>query len=41
MRYALMAVGAHPFLHAGEIITLRSLLDDAAPALEEWGKGLA
>ena len=40
LRYALMAVAAHHFLHAGEVITLRSLLGNPAGDCPNWGQNL-
>ena len=40
LRYALMAVASHHFLHAGEIMTLRSLLGNPAGDYPNWGQDL-
>jgi hypothetical protein len=35
-----MAVAAHHFLHAGEIIALRTRLGHRVPDMKDWGRGL-
>jgi hypothetical protein len=40
LRYALLAIAAHHFLHAGEIVTLRSLLGNPAGDYPQWGQSL-
>ena len=40
LRYALMRIAAHHFLHAGEIVTVRARLGHVAEELPEWGRSL-
>jgi hypothetical protein len=40
LRYALMAVAAHYFLHSGEVRALRSLTGHPVPDYPDWGRDL-
>jgi hypothetical protein len=40
LRYALMRIAAHHFIHVGEITTIRSRLGHAMGDGEEWGRAL-
>ena len=43
LSYALMRIAAHHFIHAGEIVTIRSRLghDTDSLACPDWGRPLA
>ncbi|TMF11112.1 MAG: DinB family protein [Chloroflexi bacterium] len=40
LRYALMRVAAHHFVHAGEIVTIRYLMGHPAEDFKDWGQAL-
>ena len=41
LRYALMRISAHHFVHVGEIVTIRSQLGHAVGEFPDWGRDLA
>ncbi|MGH2400837.1 MAG: DinB family protein, partial [bacterium] len=40
LRYALMRISAHHFVHVGEIVTIRSQLGHAVGDFPDWGRDL-
>ncbi len=40
LRYAVMRIAAHHFMHVGEILTIRSRLGHAIDDFPEWGRAL-
>ena len=40
LRYALMRIAAHHYIHMGEIVTIRSRLGHEIEDLPEWGRAL-
>ncbi|TMG01304.1 MAG: hypothetical protein E6I03_08920 [Chloroflexi bacterium] len=40
LRYALMRISAHHFVHVGEIVTIRSRLGHAVGDFPDWGRDL-
>jgi hypothetical protein len=40
LRYALMAIACHHWIHMGEILTNRSRLGWQEPSIEDWGRTL-
>ena len=40
LRYALMRVAAHHFVHVGEIVTIRYLMGHPAEDFKDWGQAL-
>ena len=40
LRYAVMRIAAHHFVHVGEIVTIRSRLGHAIEDFPEWGRAL-
>ncbi len=40
LRYAVMRIAAHHFVHVGEVVTIRSRLGHAMDDNPEWGKAL-
>lgn len=40
LSYAVMRISAHHFLHAGEVVTIRSRLGHTVDEGPEWGKAL-
>jgi uncharacterized damage-inducible protein DinB len=40
LRYALMRIAAHHFVHAGEIVTIRSRMGQPVPDVPDWGRTL-
>jgi len=41
LRYALMRIAAHHFMHAGEILTIRARLGHVIAEGQDWGRALA
>ena len=40
LRYAVMRIAAHHFVHVGEVVTIRSRLGHASKDFAEWGQDL-
>jgi uncharacterized damage-inducible protein DinB len=40
VRYAVLRIAAHHFVHVGEIVTIRSRMGHAAPEFPDWGRRL-
>jgi hypothetical protein len=40
LRYALMRIAAHHFVHVGEIVTIRSRLGHTVGDFPDWGRDL-
>ncbi len=40
LRYGVMRIAAHHFMHVGEVVTIRSRLGHAIEDFPEWGKAL-